>query len=99
MKKTGAKGLPRAVKALIAVLCVIAVIAAAELILVNHHSDPADVAAFEDVQNPFFAADGETQLSAHRSGAGIMPEETMMASNTARRTTAFPLTGLNSICT
>lgn len=79
MKKTGAKGLPRAVKALIAVLCVIAVIAAAELILVNHHSDPADVAAFEDVQNPFFAADGETQLSAHRSGAGIMPEETMMA--------------------
>ena len=72
------KKLPRAVKALIAIICVICVIAAAELISYGYHSDPEKVETF-NTTNPYIAADGITQISAHRSGGGIMPEETMMA--------------------
>lgn len=44
----------------------------------GYRSDSEDVIAYE-TDNPFVAADGNTQISAHRSGGGIMPEETMMA--------------------
>lgn len=60
------KKIPRAVKALIAVFCVIAVIVAAEFISFGYRSDPANVEVFE-TQNPYIASDGETQISAHRS--------------------------------
>lgn len=76
MNKT--KKLPRAVKALIAVVCVIAVVAATEIVATGYRSDPASVESF-NTSNPYIAADGNTQISAHRSGGGIMPEETMMA--------------------
>lgn len=72
------KPLPRAVKALIAVICVIAVIVAAEIISFGYQSDPAKILDFK-TSNPYITDDGETQISAHRSGGGIMPEETMMA--------------------
>lgn len=44
----------------------------------GYRSDSEDVIAYE-TDNPFVAADGNTLISAHRSGGGIMPEETMMA--------------------
>ena len=72
------KKLPKAIKAVLAVLCVIAVIVGAELISYGYRSDPEKVKEFE-TQNPYIAENGITQISAHRSGGGIMPEETMMA--------------------
>ena len=72
------KKLPKAIKAVIAVLCVIAVIVGAELISYGYRSDPEKVKEFE-TQNLYIAKNGITQISAHRSGGGIMPEETMMA--------------------
>lgn len=72
------KKIPRAVKALIAVFCVIAVIVAAEFISYGYQSDPAKIEIFE-TKNSYIASNGETQISAHRSGGGLMPEETMMA--------------------
>ncbi len=60
--------------ACIAALIVIAV--SAVLIAYNHRSDPADVLSY-DTTNPHIS--DRTYISAHRSGAGIMPEETMMA--------------------
>ncbi len=41
-----------------------------------HRSDPADIRTYE-TDNPHIS--GHTAISAHRSGGGIMPEETMMA--------------------
>lgn len=90
--------MPRAVKALIAVICIIAVIAIGEIISVTYHSDAADVIAFE-TDNPYIATDSNTQISAHRSGGGIMPEETMMAFKIAPKTLILQLIGLNLICT
>lgn len=78
MTESKKKKIPRAVKALIAVICVIAVFAAGEIISMGYRSDSEDVIAYE-TDNPFVASDGNTQISAHRSGGGIMPEETMMA--------------------
>ena len=78
MTESKKKKIPRAVKALIAVICVIAVFATGEIISMGYRSDSEDVIAYE-TDNPFVAADGNTQMSAHRSGGGIMPEETMMA--------------------
>lgn len=78
MTESKKKKIPRAVKALIAVICVIAVFAAGEIISMGYRSDSEDVIAY-GTDNPFVAADGNTQISAHRSGGGIMPEETMMA--------------------
>lgn len=43
----------------------------------NHKSNPKNVKQFS-VDNPFVKTD-KTLIGAHRSGAGIMPEETMMA--------------------
>ena len=76
MRKT--KKLPKAAKALIAVICAIAVLAAAALLSAGYRSDPASIEYFE-TDNPYISTNGSAQISAHRSGAGIMPEETMMA--------------------
>lgn len=78
MTESKKKKMPRAVKVLIAVVCIIAVIATGEIISLAHHSDVEDVIAFE-TENPYVALNADTQISAHRSGGGIMPEETMMA--------------------
>jgi len=48
-------------------------------ILGNHRSDPADIIAYE-TNNPFIT--GRTELIAHRFGAGIAPEESLLAIET-----------------
>ena len=62
------------------VLIVLALLAGAALAVVqiskNHRSDPAKIVRYE-TENPFIT--GSTQISAHRSGGGIAPEETLMA--------------------
>lgn len=96
MTESKKKKIPCAVKALIAVICVIAVFAAGEIISMGYRSDSEDVIAYE-TDNPFVAADGNTLISAHRSGGGIMPEETMMHLKTVPKMRILPLTGLNLI--
>lgn len=57
---------------------VLAVIIIAEAISVNWHSKPTDIKDFEN-SNPYIVHSSVPQVSAHRSGGGIAPEETMMA--------------------
>lgn len=90
MTESKTKKMPRAVKALIAVICIIAVIAIGEIISVTYHSDAADVIAFE-TDNPYIATDSDTQISAHRSGGGIMPEETMKAFKNCAESSDFTI--------
>lgn len=78
MDKSKKKKLPRALKALLLFLAILAVIIIFELISVNYQSNPQKVLAYE-TSNPYIAGDEGTQISAHRSGGGIAPEETMMA--------------------
>ena len=65
---------------LLVVAAVLALLAGGALLAVhvskNHRSDPAQVVRYE-TDNPFIT--GRTQISAHRSGGGIAPEETLMA--------------------
>lgn len=67
-------------KAVLIFLIILAVMAAgafaAMRISSGYRSDPAKVLACES-DNPFIT--GKTQVSAHRSGGGIAPEETLMA--------------------
>ena len=70
----------RAVKIGLRILLVLVIV----VILINlmlvlmyqHRSSPDDIDNYETT-NPFIT--GDTQISAHRAGGGIMPEETMMA--------------------
>ena len=69
------------VKVLCVILSVIAVLVIAAIgaiqIAYKHRSDPSGRKYYE-TDNPFIA-DGRSMISAHRAGAGIAPEETMMA--------------------
>lgn len=64
------------------VLIVLAVLLAGgvvgQQVLYRTVSDPSEIIEYE-TDNPYIVKKGETMVSAHRSGAGIMPEETMMA--------------------
>lgn len=60
------------------VLSIIAVIVIGEVISCNYHSKPESVVEYE-CDNPYIVSADTPQVSAHRSGGGIMPEETMMA--------------------
>ncbi|MBE6658137.1 MAG: hypothetical protein E7604_06815 [Ruminococcaceae bacterium] len=70
----------KTLKILLIVLAVIAVLALAAVITIKcsgaHRSDPADIRQYE-MTNPH--ANTITAISAHRSGGGIAPENTMMA--------------------
>ncbi len=70
----------RALKAiLIALLVLVILVVLANLALAlmyRHRSSPDRIIHYETT-NPFIT--GSTQVSAHRAGGGIMPEETMMA--------------------
>ena len=57
-------------------VCVIAVIITATQLTGHYHSDPADVKDY-NTTNPYILE--KTDISGHRSGGGIAPEETMMA--------------------
>ena len=62
------------------IVCALAVLAAAVFAVMklsqHHRSDPADVIRYETT-NPYIL--DETDISGHRSGGGIAPEETMIA--------------------
>ena len=61
---------------LLVLLCVIAVIAIVGIAQFYHRSNPKNLKQYE-TNNPFIT--GETAISAHRSGAGQYPEETLAA--------------------
>ena len=67
-------------KVIIIILSVLIVLAAAAFITMKisskHRSDPADVIKYETTNPLIFDV---TQISCHRGGADIMPEESMMA--------------------
>ena len=70
---------PKKKKGLIALAVIIAIIVALALvanIAGNHRSDPSQIISYE-TQNPYILE--STDISGHRSGGGIAPEETMMA--------------------
>ena len=69
---------PKALKTIIVVSAVLAVIIACSVISMSWRSDPSRTVNYE-TDNPYIMGMGNTQISAHRSGGGIMPEETMMA--------------------
>lgn len=70
--------MPKAVKVLLIIFIIIALIVAGFAISASWHSDPKNIETFE-TENPYIVGNGNTQISAHRSGGGIMPEETKMA--------------------
>lgn len=73
--KTKTKG-KKALKVLAIIVAVIVAIAILMTVAGNHKSDPSQIKQY-DTQNPYILA--ETDISAHRSGGGIAPEESLMA--------------------
>ena len=63
-------------RSLLVLLCIAAVLAIAGAAQFYHRSDPKNRKRYE-TSNPFIT--GETAISAHRSGAGRYPEETLAA--------------------
>lgn len=61
---------------LIVIISIAAIAGVAILISSNHRSDPSDIIKY-DTDNPYIT--GKTELSAHRSGGGLAPEQTLMA--------------------
>ena len=61
---------------LLVLLCIVVVIAIVGIAQFYHRSDPKDLKQY-DMDNPFVT--GDTAISAHRSGAGDFPEETLAA--------------------
>ncbi len=72
------KKIERKWRILLSVLAVIAVIVGAACLSAAYRSDP-DSFVYHQHTNPFISSDGTTQISAHRSGGGIAPEESMAA--------------------
>ncbi|MBQ9228668.1 MAG: hypothetical protein IJ168_07520 [Eubacterium sp.] len=72
------KKMKKGVKALIIIAAILAVIILADCIAAGYRSDP-DSFIYHQHTNPFISSDGSTQISAHRSGGGIAPEESMAA--------------------
>lgn len=66
----------KALKVIGIIVGIIAVIIIAMTVSGQHHSKPEKVKSY-DTTNPYILA--ETDISGHRSGGGIAPEETMMA--------------------
>ncbi len=61
------------------IICIFVVAFVAVLIIsYNWHSNPDNIVDYE-TNNQYIVDKGSVQISAHRSGGGIMPEETMMA--------------------
>lgn len=66
----------KVLKVLISIICIVAVIGVTMNIAGNYKSDPAKIKKYETT-NAYILDD--TDISGHRSGGGIAPEETMMA--------------------
>lgn len=73
---TNKKQMNKHLKRFIIFVAVIAAIAIIMTVLGNYKSNPADVNTYK-TDNPYILE--ETDISGHRSGGGIAPEETMMA--------------------
>lgn len=71
MKVTKAIG-----KCLLVLLCIVVILAIIVAAQFYHRSDPKNLKQY-DTENPFIT--GKTTISAHRSGAGDFPEETLAA--------------------
>ncbi len=65
-------------KIFIATVAVIAAVAAAEAIVYNHRSSPANAQRYAG-DNQYITPTGKCLVSAHRSGGDLQPEETMAA--------------------
>ena len=76
------------IKKLAIALCVIALVVAATQITGHYHSDPADIQQY-DTTNPYILE--KTDISGHRSGGGIAPEETMMAFKNCAENESFSI--------
>lgn len=75
------KGAKKGIKALRVICIILAVIICADIISVNWKSNPENIENY-DTTNPSivdFHSGEKPMISAHRSGGGIMPEESMMA--------------------
>ncbi len=70
------KGMKIFLSVLSVILVIVIALGACILSIYNTVSDPSEIVKYETT-NP--AITGETLVSAHRSGSGIAPEETMMA--------------------
>ena len=71
---------------LLVLLCIVLVIAIVGVAQFYHRSDPKNRKQYE-TSNPFIT--GETAISAHRSGAGDFPEETLAAFRGCAENTEF----------
>ena len=63
-------------RSLLGLLCIVVILAIIGIAQFYHRSDPKSLKQY-DTTNPFIT--GETAISAHRSGAGEFPEETLAA--------------------
>ncbi len=72
-KKTG-----RGKKALCIILAIVLLIAVGEVVSVSWHSNPDKIVQYES-ENRYISTSGKPFISAHRSGGGIAPEESMVA--------------------
>lgn len=76
MKTQEKKKTKKPLKAIISIVCVIAVLAAALNIAGAYKSNPDKIESYETTNQYILES---TDISGHRSGGGIAPEETMMA--------------------
>lgn len=65
-------------RVMIIVIAVLAFLIGADCLSAAYHSDP-DRFIYYQHSNSFISSDGSTQISAHRCGGGIAPEESMAA--------------------
>ncbi len=78
MENKKKKKVGKGIKALIIIICALIVIVAMFVISGFWHSNPDNIIDYES-DNQYIMDMGDIQISAHRSGGGIMPEETLMA--------------------
>ncbi|MBO5494297.1 MAG: hypothetical protein J5964_01105 [Eubacterium sp.] len=78
VKEKEKRKLSRGKKALCIILALITALVCTDLIMAGYHSDPEDIITYES-NNRYISTTGKPSISAHRSGGGIAPEESMVA--------------------